>query len=157
MSRAETIGDVARLLENNPPPGSKITAYVAHDGLRISIDSGALTIREVAGGTTVNELGILAEQAVPSIAGRDLQPILKPTTPLDSILGVKARGRYLSTDNQAGIELQARRPGPEFNDFTLELIPGGVAGAESVTYDPDNKLIQVQIQAGQSRADCWRR
>src|SRR5439155_7066034 len=61
LSSAATIGDVAGLIEANPPTGRTVTATVTATGLTISIDAGGggnLTIKEVAGGSTANDLHI---------------------------------------------------------------------------------------------------
>lgn len=92
ISKAETIEDVVRLIESNPPDGRTITASITTTGLQIAIDAGGggnLTIQEVGGGTTAAELGILdadGNGTLP-IVGGDLNPTLRPTTRLDEILG----------------------------------------------------------------------
>ena len=87
LSSAATLGDVADLLNANPPAGRTITATITPSGLSIDIDDaggGNLTIREVAGGTTADSLRILNETGsgvLPTIGG-DLNPTLRLTTPL---------------------------------------------------------------------------
>lgn len=87
LSGAATIGDVAALLEANPPDGRTITATITATGLTIDIDDGGggnLTIKEVAGGTTAADLQILntTGSGVLPIVGGDLNPRLRLTTPL---------------------------------------------------------------------------
>ncbi|MBI3464524.1 MAG: flagellar hook-associated protein FlgL, partial [Planctomycetes bacterium] len=48
VSGAETIGDVAALLEANPPLGRTVTVSITSTRLNVTIDGGNLTIREVA-------------------------------------------------------------------------------------------------------------
>lgn len=64
LSGAATIGDVAQLLERNPPAGSTITATVTSTGLDVQLNGGGnLTISEVGNGTTAAQLGILHTNA----------------------------------------------------------------------------------------------
>jgi flagellar hook-associated protein 3 FlgL len=87
LSSAATLGDVADLLQANPPAGRTITALVTPTGLSIDIDDaggGNLTIREVPGGTTADSLRILNDTGsgvLPTVGG-DLNPTLRLTTPL---------------------------------------------------------------------------
>jgi flagellar hook-associated protein 3 FlgL len=87
LSSAVTIGDVADLIEADPPDGRTITATVTATGLTIDIDDaggGNLTIKEVSGGTTARDLQILSTlgSGVLPVVGGDLDPALRLTTPL---------------------------------------------------------------------------
>src|SRR5690606_9199829 len=101
ISKAETIGDVARLIETRPPAGRTMHVTVTPTGLKIEMDQagGALSIREVGGGTTAKELGILQETATTSrvVDGKDVNPRLRTTTPLTDILGARALTRIASS------------------------------------------------------------
>ncbi|MBI1900464.1 MAG: hypothetical protein HYS13_05020 [Planctomycetia bacterium] len=152
LSGAETIGDVARLIESNPPSGSTIRAYVGPDGLRISADAGTFSIREVAGGTTAAELGILADAAVTSVSGGDLDPALTPTTRLSDILGVRAVGRHTAGTASGRFVVEANQNGAAFNGYTVTLAAGGVAGFENVAYNTLAQTITVSIESGVSTA-----
>jgi flagellar hook-associated protein 3 FlgL len=154
ISRASTIGDVARLLEANPPSGSKVTAYVTDTGLVVQLDAGDLTIREVAGGTTVNELGILTETGVGTapVVGRDLNPTLQRTTPLADLLGTRSKARIDSGTSGGTFLVEARRNGEQLNGVTIQIVAGGTSGAENVTYDAVNKTITVAIEPHVSTA-----
>jgi flagellar hook-associated protein 3 FlgL len=90
LSSANTIGEVADLIAANPPTGRTLTVSLSASGLVIDIDDGGggnLTIREVTGGTTAEDLGILntTGTGVGPIAGLDLNPTLRLTTPLASL------------------------------------------------------------------------
>ena len=64
ISKAETVGDVARIIESNPPTGRSLSVTVTPTGFKVELDQaggGVLAIREVGGGTTAKELGILQE------------------------------------------------------------------------------------------------
>lgn len=87
LSTAATIGDVARLIEAHPPQGRTVTVTIGPTGLIVDLDDvggGNLTIKEVAGGTTAADLGILNElgSGTAPIVGGDLDPALRPATPL---------------------------------------------------------------------------
>lgn len=92
LSSAETLGDVARLIEANPPANRTLTVQILSDHLEISIDNQPgtnLTIQEADGGTTAAELGILTPLGAGAgpIVGTDLNPRLRLTTRLADILG----------------------------------------------------------------------
>lgn len=92
LSSAATIGDIADLINVNPPAGRTLTATVTATGLSVDIDDGGggnLTIREVGGGTTASDLGILntTGTGVAPIVGTDLNPTLRLTTLLSDVLG----------------------------------------------------------------------
>ena len=56
------MGDVAQLIESNPPQGRQVTVRIVGDHLEVSLDAGGggnLTIREVSSGSVAAELGIL--------------------------------------------------------------------------------------------------
>ena len=97
IAGAETIGDVARLLEANPPGDRVVTARVTAHGLEVSLDGGNLSIDEVGGGSTAAELGIkrLNGTGPGPVVGDDLNPKLSLLTRLDDMLGSRARA-YLS-------------------------------------------------------------
>jgi flagellin-like hook-associated protein FlgL len=155
ISGAETIGDVARLLENNPPAGSQVTAFVTPTGLQVELDTGNLTIREVGGGTTVRELGILTETGVGTgpVVGDDLDPALTLTTRLADLLGVHSSARITSSSAGSTFTVEATRNGAAYNGYTIDLVAGGTAGLETVTYSPGTQTITVAIEAGVSTAD----
>jgi flagellar hook-associated protein 3 FlgL len=91
LSTAATVGDVKRLLEANPPPGRTVSVDITSTGLSISLDGGGggdLTIQEVGGGTTANDLGILRENGAGTgpFVGDDLNPSMNKLTPLADLL-----------------------------------------------------------------------
>ena len=90
LSSAATVGDIAGLIEANPPTGRTVTASVTATGLTISIDAGGggnLTIKEVAGGTTASDLHIYSfpGSGVAPVVGGDLNPAIRLTTPLTDL------------------------------------------------------------------------
>ena len=175
VSGAATIGDVARLLETHPPAGRTVTARVTATGLTVELDaggSGNLTIKEVGGGTTAGELGILNTLggSTGPIVGRDLDPRLNLTTSLSDILGVRARAYSQPLGSANNLVFEAAVPGPEFNGVTINYVddaklqaaPGLGAGNEVAVFSPTavaaraslalpgptNDLILTAAQAG---------
>lgn len=147
ISSAETIGDIAALIEANPPNGRTVTARVGAEGLIISLDaagSGQLTISEVSGGTTAAELGIKSAGAIGTgpLNGADLNPVLRPTTRLDQILGVRAAGILTSAGTNNDIVFTSLTNGSAENGVTVQFVddsllhasPGLIAGDEAVSY-----------------------
>lgn len=158
LSRAVTLDDVARFIEQGAPAGTQIVAGVTGTGLALSTTSGTITVSEVAQGRAAGELGILTAAGAPPtsiITGIDLNAAVLKTTQLNSLLGTKAQGRIESIDANNDIVLSAGQNGAEFNDVRVVFVNDGVAGAETVDYDdsvPGNKTLTVHVQAGFSTA-----
>ncbi|MFO7904245.1 MAG: flagellar hook-associated protein FlgL, partial [Pirellulaceae bacterium] len=95
LTSARTLKDVAGLIEANPPEGRDVNVSIAAEGAEGLVidmddgDGGDLIIRDVQDGTTAAELGIARDSggAAEPIVGEDLDPILRPTTQLDDVLG----------------------------------------------------------------------
>jgi len=147
ISGAETVGDIVALLEANPPTGRTVRVDVTATGLNVSLDAaglGNLTIREVGGGTTVMELGILEESGAGTgpVVGGDLNPRLKLTTPLANILGTRAFVEVSPAGVNNDLIFEAAQRGAAFNGVTVNFVddsqlqaaPGLTAGNETVTY-----------------------
>jgi len=168
ISAAETVGDVVRLIEANPPSGRKLTARLTGNGLSIAIDPGGggnLTIQEVGGGTTATELGILDADGngVAPIVGADLDPVLRRTTRLGDILGVRSQAIVSSPTANSDLHFEFAQNGAAGNGITVQFVdddllqaaPGLSAGAETASFTdvpvaaraslrldgPDNDLI----------------
>ncbi len=67
LSGAQTLGDVATLIEENPPAGRTIDVNVTPTGLTLQLEPNAafpngdnLSVQEVNGGSTAGDLGIVA-------------------------------------------------------------------------------------------------
>ncbi len=146
LSSARTIGDVARLLMANPPPGRTITARVTATGLTVEADTaggGTLTIGEVGSGTTAADLGILNITGVSGpIVGSDLDPRITLTTPLADLLGTRASALVPSVGAANDLIFEAAANGADFNGVSIQFVddgrlqsaPGLTAGNERVTY-----------------------
>ncbi len=159
IAGAETIGDVARLLESQPPAGREVRVTIGPHGLRVAIDAaggGSLTIRDEEGGMTAAQLGILrlTGSASDPIVGTDLDPILRGTTPLSHILGVRARAVIRSPGTDNDIVLEAHQRGDALNGVTLQFVdhnllqaaPGLPAGSEYAQFDPLARPAQAGIR-----------
>ncbi len=163
ISGAETVGNVVKLLEANPPQGRTVQASFTPTGITVELDSaggGALTLKEVAGGTTASELGLLFETGTGTgpVIGTDINPQLTKTTQLRDILGVRSQAKVpsLAADNDLVIESNVR--GPEFNDVTITFVDGGplTFGLETAVYDdsnPNNKTLTVTIADSKTTAN----
>jgi len=167
LSQAETVGDLAAMLKAHLPSGRAVEVDINANTLVIRIVPVAgittnLSIREVGGGTTAAELGILHENGVGSnpIESRDLNPILRLTSALNDILGAHARAAVHSTGADNDFLLEADVPGERtagglaLNGVSIELVddPAVTAGNEVVRYDPVAGKIVVAIDAGNTRA-----
>ena len=157
ISRAETLGDVAALLEGGLP---NLRVTISATGLDLELTSpGDLTVKEVSGGTTAHELGIFRELgAGPGpFAGGDLDPRLTKTTSLDDILGVRASARLNLPGNNNDLLFEAAQRGPALNGVTISFVHGGAgtAGSEVAVYDasnPLNKTLTITIESGVTTA-----
>jgi flagellar hook-associated protein 3 FlgL len=141
---AETIGDVARLLEANPPGNRTVTARVTARGLEVSLNAGTLSIEEVGGGSTAAELGIrLKDGSGPGpIVGEDLDARVTLGTKVADILGSRARA-YLPADGGSNdLIIEAASSGASLNGVQVKYVdddwfqetPGLTAGNEFAVF-----------------------
>jgi hypothetical protein len=118
----------------NPPTGRTLNVRITSQGLFIEIDDAPntdLTIRDISGGTTAAELGILTPISAGSgpIIGTDLDPRLVATTRLTSIVGVRASALLNASGPNDGILLEAKQPGVADNGVAIQY--GMTAGYAS--------------------------
>ena len=144
IAGASTIGDIARLLEANPPGNRVVTARVTSRGLEVSLNGGNLLIGEVAGGTTAAELGI--KRTIPSgpgpIVGDDLNPQLKLTTNLADVFGGRARAYVNGDGTRNDLIVEAVNSGAQYNNVQVKYVdddwfqstPGLTQGNETAQY-----------------------
>ena len=153
LSSASTLSDVARLIEASAPAGADIYARVSGQGLTVSTTGGDLLIREVAGGNTAAELGLLTVGgAQPTLVGSDLDPVLLTTSRLDEVVGVKSRGRLEIPGTNNDVIIEATANGSSFNNLTIDIVDGATAGSESASYNPGTNTLTVTIADGQTTA-----
>lgn len=161
VSKAVTVGDVVRLIEENPPAGRQITATVTGTGLTLQLDAsggGNLTVTEVGSGRAASELGVLEETGVLTnpLVGGDLAPAILKTTPLDDLLGTKARARISSPGPNNDLLIEAAHNGTSFggnqlNNTTIRFVNDAPPGGESV--DLTGSFLTVHIATGQTTAN----
>ncbi len=155
LSKAVTLGDVARLIERGAPSGTDVVARVTGEGLSISTTSGTITVGEVGQGSAASELGILTPKYAPpttSINGTLLRSAVLKTTPLSNLLGTKAQGLLQSVNANNDIVLTASQNGIDFNDVDVVFANDGTAGAETADYNSSSKTLTVHVQTGFSTA-----
>ncbi|MBC8355060.1 MAG: flagellar hook-associated protein FlgL [Planctomycetes bacterium] len=159
ISSAETIGDVVRLIESNPPDGRQVTARLTKNALTIDIDdagAGNLTIREVAGGTTANQLGIFNPigVGVKQLFGEDLAPQLELTTLLTDILGSRASAVLESTGLDNNIFIEATENGSQINDVLVQFASTGVIAGDGAiaAFDEVNRVLEINANPGVTTA-----
>ncbi|MFO0945901.1 MAG: hypothetical protein U1D30_08145 [Planctomycetota bacterium] len=91
LGMADSIGDVINLINDAVGPGSA-SLNALGNGIRI-LGAGPITVQEIQGGTTAQDLGILTTASPgPGFNGMDLNPQVTLTTPLAALnggLGVK--------------------------------------------------------------------
>lgn len=159
IASAETVGDVVRLIESNPPDGRQITVNLTKNGLVIDIDDaggGNLTVREVSGGTTAKQLGIFNSLGVgvKQLFGSDLAPILRPTTKLTDILGTRASALLQSASINNDIAIEAAENGADINGVVIQVVSdSAIAGDEAIaTFDEVNRVLRINVNGGVTTA-----
>jgi flagellar hook-associated protein 3 len=160
LSRANTIGDVAAMLEANPPAGRKIRVDITGTGLNVQIDAaggGTLTISDVGDGHAAADLGILrtAPNGTAPIIGSDLDPRLTLTTRLSDILGSRAAAAIAPSGANNDLLIRAAHNGSQYNNVAISFVDGGsgAAGNESAVYDGTTNTLVVTIASGVSTAN----
>lgn len=159
ISRAVTVGDVARLIEANAPAGRTITVDITGQGLTLQLDAsggGNLTVAEVGSGNVASELGILEEIGVLTnpLVGDDLDPVILKTTRLDDLLGSKARARVVSAGDNNDLLIEAAANGAGFNGVTVQFVDDVAAGNEVAVYNAGAGTLTIHIEQGVSNANA---
>lgn len=128
LSTAETVGDIVRLLEANPPGGRHLSVEIKQDHLELRFaDNGstALSIRDTNGGTTAADLGIrsgLAATTGDRLVGQGLSPVIALNTPLAELTGSPSVA-YLTSPGQANdIVFRAHSNGSSNNGVTIQYV-----------------------------------
>ena len=159
ISSATTVGDVVRLIEDNPPAGSQVVVNITGNGLEIELPGGNLVIGEVGAGITARELGVLGSgSGIPStIVSDDLDPQLQKTTRLEDLLGTKARAVLTSGagDDNNDIFIEASVNGTALDGVTISVIDGGdIGNTASVVFDGVGKTLTISVDDdGETTAD----
>jgi flagellin-like hook-associated protein FlgL len=150
LRSASTLGDVARLIEQNPPAGRTVDAEVTSSGLTISLQPSPayptgdnLTIKEVNGNSTAHDLGILNTSGTGAspIVGQGLSPVVTPGSWLDDLFGTRATAFIHFNQPNSDIVLQANTTGSTtatgtlLNGVTVQFVADApFAGQESATF-----------------------
>ncbi|TWT88218.1 flagellar hook-associated protein FlgL [Pseudobythopirellula maris] len=151
LSAARSIGDIATIIERDAPAGAEIVVQAAGDGLGITVSNGTVLVKEVAGGSTAEELGIATDGAsVASIDGEDLDPSLLKTDELSNLVGTKAQGRLELIGSDNDLIVRATENGAAFNNLTIVIQGGGTAGSETVAYDDVANELTLTIEDGET-------
>ncbi len=157
---AETIGDVAAMIRANAPAGKTLDVEITPSGLVIELDGApgdTMTIREVGGGTTADELGILTESATAGpILGEDLNPVLRITTSVDDVLGTRSYVAVRTPGSDNDVIFEAPDVGPSYDGIKIVFDDDGsvaVPGTdETATYDPATQTLTVTVKSSETRA-----
>jgi flagellin-like hook-associated protein FlgL len=172
VSGAVTIGDVIRLIEENPPAGRTVSASISATGgnkgrgLTLQLDSsggGNLTVKEVGSGKAASELGILNETGALTnpLVGGDVDPALLKTVRVDSLLGTKAHARLISAGSNNDLLIEAAVNGAELppppgglplNGVTVQFVSDASPGAEAADFAAGT--LTIHIAAGASTANA---
>ncbi len=152
ISQCDTIGDVAAKIEELTFGGAALQVEVSPTGLVIACTTGDIMVRDVSGGTTAAELGIVRGTATARIEGTSLTPSLRGTTSLDDILGAKAQACVRSAAENANVLFTARSNGTQYNGYTITYVddPGVTAGNETI--EPIANGIRIHIDEGGTTA-----
>ncbi len=151
LRSASTLGDVAQLIEQNPPKGRTVDAEVTAGGLTISLQPDLvdfptgdnLTIQEVNGNSTAQDLGILNTSGAGAgpIVGQNLTPTITPDSSLGDLFGTKASAYIRFGQPNSDIVLQANTAGATdaagnvLNGVTVQFVADAPsAGQESATF-----------------------
>jgi flagellin-like hook-associated protein FlgL len=156
ISRAVTVGDVVRLIEENPPSGRQVSASITGSGLTLQLDSsggGNLTVTEVGSGRAASELGIYEPTGVLTnpLVGGDIDPTILKTTRIQDLLGAKARTRIASAGDNNDLLIEANANGASRNGITIQFVDDVAVGSESATLA--GNTLTVHIAAGASNAN----
>jgi len=159
ITTAETIGDVAAMIRANPPAGKTLDVEIAPTGLVITLngDPGdTLAIREVGGGTTADELGILTQVGVgTTVTGEDLDPILRLTTRIADVLGTRSYALVRSFGSDNDLIFEAPAVGTAYDGIEIVFEDDGsvaVPGDETASFDPATNTLTVKVKSNQTEA-----
>jgi flagellin-like hook-associated protein FlgL len=162
LSGAQTLGDVAMMIERNPPAGRTVDVNVTPTGLTLQLEPDAayptgdnLSVQEVDGGATAGDLGILnpGGTGTSPLVGQPLTATVTPTTSLDDLFGTKAQANIHFGEPNSDIVLQANTPGSALNGVTVHFDnTAPAAGQESASYDAATSTLTVHISTSAASA-----
>ena len=156
LSAAATIGDVAATIEDKT--GQTVQARVGTSGLILQAAEN-LVVKEVGGGRTASDLGILNQTGAGTIlVGQPLEPILKKTTRLADLLGTRASAAIAQPGTDNDLIIEADRNGADLNGVEIRFVDDGSVTPhvnETVIYDASSspRTLVVKIASGASTAE----
>ena len=127
-------------------------------GLWLDLDDasgGSLTVRDVPGGTTAAELGLVQSSGtgVQPLVGGDLEPRLSTDSRLQDCFGARAEGVLRSTGVRNDMVIKALQNGDAWNGVQVEFISNQAAGDQAlVQYDAGAKTLSIDIRPGVTTA-----
>lgn len=153
ISNASTVGDLVRLIEDNPPAGSTIDVAITGSGLTITEtgSNATISVSEVGTGTTATELGLPTDPSA-TIVGEDLNPLVLKTTKIDDLLGSKARATLRTTGDNNDILIEGSENGDTFDGVAVTFVDGGLGSPVGVAFDDLAKTLVITIDEGSTTA-----
>ncbi len=163
LSGAQTLGDVATLIEQNPPAGRTVDVSVTPTGLTLQLEPDVayptgdnLSVQEVNGGTTAGDLRILNAGVGPTdppLVGQTLTAAVTPTTAVSALFGTQAQANIHFGLPNSDVVLQANTPGAAFNGVTVHFVADApAAGQEWATYAAGT--LTVNISGSPTSGSC---
>jgi len=151
ISNASTVGDLIRLIEDNPPTGSTIDVSISDNGLTlVELGGDSLVVSEVGTGTTARELGL---PTVPStiLVGEDLNPRILKTTRLEDLLGTQARASLKAGGGNNDVLIQGSTNGELYDSVVVSFVDGGGVPLD-VDFNSGAKTLVITIDEGVTTA-----
>ncbi|MBL8892193.1 MAG: hypothetical protein JNL67_19615 [Planctomycetaceae bacterium] len=159
LTSAETIGDVIRLMETNPPGNRHLKVEIKGDRLEVRFsDAGPdlLVVQEANGGNIASDLGIrtgLAQTEAKHIVGISLRPQITATTPLSRLSGTPAVAYLASPGDNNDIVLRSRQVGSAENGLRIQYVdssllqagPGVIQGSEEVFVETNPRAARAGL------------
>jgi flagellar hook-associated protein 3 FlgL len=166
LTGAETLGDVVRRIEANPPAGRTISVRFSGRSLILEIDqesAGTLTVRDVDRGFAAAQLGIARTTSASTlpIESDPHTALLRRTTQVADVLGFRADGVLRFANDNNDISIEATQRGEDFNGYSVNVVRDGdllaaggiVAGSEFVRFEPAATAASTSITFLDGAAD----
>ncbi|MEI8371690.1 MAG: flagellar hook-associated protein FlgL [Planctomycetota bacterium] len=148
LRNANTLGDVATLIQQHPPTGRTIKVDVTSTGLTLHLkpdpiypNGDDLKIQEVNGNTTAHDLGIFSTTGGPGpLVGLPLNAAVAPTTALTDLLATKAQAYVRLDQPNSDILLQSNTSGATtsggtvLNGVTVQFYADATAAGQEWAY-----------------------
>ncbi|MCL2743240.1 MAG: hypothetical protein FWE67_05255 [Planctomycetaceae bacterium] len=171
LSSCTTVGDVLNTISGMKNPHFSVNADLTEHGLVLSLPpdtAGSVVVSEVGKGMVARQLGLPLKTSFSAnspLFGTDVNPAVSATTPLDALLGSKARLELRFAGNNNDITLLAKQNGETITDangrtwnmngVSVAVIadPDVVPGSESAEYDEEKNQIVLRIHPDHTSAN----